>query len=47
MNYCMKLGKKSNPLVTIITVCYNAETTIEKTILNVINQTYADIEYII
>ncbi|MCY1133837.1 glycosyltransferase family 2 protein [Bacteroides fragilis] len=43
----MKLGKKSNPLVTIITVCYNAETTIEKTILNVINQTYADIEYII
>ena len=47
MNYYMKQGKKSNPLVTIITVCYNAETTIEKTILNVINQTYADIEYII
>lgn len=35
------------PKVSIITVSYNAEKTIEKTILSVINQTYENIEYII
>ena len=36
-----------NPLVTIITVAYNAEDAIEKTIQNIIAQTYPNIEYII
>ncbi|MFV0563074.1 glycosyltransferase family 2 protein [Malaciobacter mytili] len=38
---------KDLPLVTIITVCRNAEKTIQKTIDSVINQTYKNIEYIL
>ena len=37
----------SDILVSIITVCYNSEKTIERTILSVLNQTYKNIEYII
>ncbi|WP_302561430.1 glycosyltransferase family 2 protein [Phocaeicola sartorii] len=37
----------NNPLISIITVSYNAVTTIEQTILSVVNQTYPYIEYII
>ena len=37
----------NQPLISIITVAYNAASTIEKTILSVINQTYSNIEYII
>lgn len=37
----------SNPLISIITVSYNAANTIEDTIISVINQTYQQIEYII
>ena len=33
--------------VSIITVCYNSEKTIEKTIKSVLSQNYKDIEYII
>ena len=39
--------KNSNPLISVITVSYNAQHIIEKTILSIINQTYKNIEYII
>jgi len=38
---------KKLPIISIVTVSYNAVSTIEKTILSVINQTYPHIEYII
>jgi glycosyltransferase involved in cell wall biosynthesis len=37
----------NNPLISIITVVYNGATTLEQTMLSVINQTYKKIEYII
>lgn len=38
---------KKNPLLTVITIVRNGEKILEKTILNVINQSYNQIEYII
>lgn len=37
----------NTPLITIITVCYNSATTIENTMRSVLNQDYANIEYIV
>lgn len=37
----------NNPLITIVTVCFNAVDTIEKTIQSVLNQTYQNVEYIV
>lgn len=37
----------SNPLISLITVCYNAEAVIEETLKSAVNQTYKNIELVI
>jgi glycosyltransferase involved in cell wall biosynthesis len=39
--------KQNKPIITIVTVTFNAEEYLEKTILSVIEQDYKNIEYII
>jgi glycosyltransferase involved in cell wall biosynthesis len=43
----LKGKSMKNPLITIVTVVYNGEKTLERAIKSVINQTYKNIEYII
>ena len=38
---------KENPKISIVTVTYNCKDTVEKTIQNVLKQTYPNIEYIV
>ena len=38
---------EGNPLISIVTICYNNEADIRPTIESVLNQTYPDIEYIV
>lgn len=38
---------KKSPKISIVTVCYNCKDVIEKTICNVLKQTYRNIEYIV
>ncbi len=47
MKRCIDKNHKELPLVSIVTVVYNAEEHIEETIKSIINQTYYNIEYII
>lgn len=35
------------PLISVVTVCYNSKSTIENTFVSMLNQTYANIEYIV
>lgn len=43
----MAVEKSKPPIFSIITVCYNASKTIERTVQSVLNQTFTDFEYII
>lgn len=47
LEYLMKEGYKELPLISIITVVFNGEKYLERTIQSVINQTYPNVEYII
>ena len=43
----MTVNLNLKPLISIITVCYNSENTIAKTIESIINQRYKNIEFIV
>jgi glycosyltransferase involved in cell wall biosynthesis len=42
-----KKSQKNKPLISIVTIVYNGEEYLEKTIKSIINQTYSNLEYII
>lgn len=46
-NFVDRRLKRDKPLVSVITICLNAEKTIEQTIQSVIDQTYDSIEYLV
>ena len=46
-NKLFKSSEKNKPLISIITVCYNSEKTLERSIQSVLNQNYENIEYIL
>jgi len=47
VNNFFKKSEKNKPLISIITVCYNSQETLENTIKSVLRQDYDNIEFII
>lgn len=41
------MDNQTKPLISVVTVCYNAVNELEKTMLSVLNQAYDNIEYIV
>lgn len=41
------MNNQTKPLISVVTVCYNAVNELEETMLSVLNQTYDNIEYIV
>lgn len=42
-----KISEPEKPLITVVTVVFNGEKTLEQTIQSVVNQTYDNVEYIV